>query len=123
MYISDIDSTEKERVEMEGAEGVWIQWLIARKNGAENYAMRLFTVEKGGKIPRHQHPWEHEILFLEGEGIVGAGEEERVDPIQHPAVTGQQRARVFDMERPLEQRLHEIAELSDQLRKELESGE
>ncbi len=77
MYLSDIESTKKEKVEMEGAEGVWIQWLIANKNGAENYAMRLFTLEKGGKIPRHQHPWEHEILFLEGEGIVGAGEDEK----------------------------------------------
>ena len=77
MKVSHINDVEKEKVEMEGAEGVWIQWLIAKKDGAENYAMRLFTIEKGGKIPIHQHPWEHEIFVLEGKGIIGAGEEER----------------------------------------------
>ena len=77
MYLSNIKDVEKEKVEMEGVNGVWIQWLIAGKEGAENYAMRLFTVEPGGAIGRHQHPWEHEIYFLEGKGVVGAGEEER----------------------------------------------
>ncbi len=77
MIVSHINDVEKEKVEMEGAEGVWIQWLVAKKDGAENYAMRRFTLERGGKIPRHQHPWEHEIFVLEGQGIIGAGEEER----------------------------------------------
>ena len=77
MKVSHINDVEKEKVEMEGVEKVWIQWLIAGKDGAENYAMRLFTVEPGGVIGKHQHPWEHEIYFLEGEGIVGAGDEER----------------------------------------------
>lgn len=77
MFASHINEVKKEKVEMEGAEGVWIQWLIAGKEGAKNYAMRLFTLEKGGRIPRHQHPWEHEIFVLEGHGIIGAGEEEK----------------------------------------------
>ena len=77
MIVSHIDDVEKEKVEMEGGSGIWIQWLIASKEGAGNYAMRLFTIEKGGKIPRHQHPWEHEIFVIEGRGIIGAGEEER----------------------------------------------
>ncbi len=77
MYVSNIKHVEKEKVVMEGAEGVWIQWLIARKEGAPNYAMRLFTLEPGGKIPIHSHEWEHEIFFLEGKGMVGAGEDEK----------------------------------------------
>ncbi len=81
MYVSHVDKVKKEKVEMTGIDGeetrgVWIQWLIREEQGAENYAMRLFTVEPGGVIARHQHPWEHEIFVLEGKGIIGAGEEE-----------------------------------------------
>ncbi len=76
MYVSHIDKVEKQKVEMEGAKGAWIQWLIKDTEGAENYAMRLFTLEPGAEIPRHMHPWEHEIFILEGKGVIGAGEEE-----------------------------------------------
>ncbi len=81
MYISHIDDVKKEKVHMVGMDGtetkdVWIQWLIREEQGAENYALRLFTMGPGGIIPKHQHPWEHEIFVLEGEGIIGAGERE-----------------------------------------------
>ncbi len=82
MYVSHIDEVKKEKVEMMGADGstakgTWIQWLISKEQGAENYAMRLFTLEPGGIIPRHQHPWEHEIFVIKGRGVIGAGDEER----------------------------------------------
>ncbi len=82
MYVSSVDDVEKIKVEMKGMDGqvtkgVWIQWLISREQGAENYAMRLFTVEPGGVIPKHQHPWEHEIFVIKGKGIIGAGDEEK----------------------------------------------
>ncbi len=77
MYVSHVDDVEKERVEMDGARGVWIQWLIAGREGAKNYALRLFTIEEGGVIPSHSHPWEHEVFVLEGEGVIGAGSEEK----------------------------------------------
>ncbi|MCD6474369.1 MAG: cupin domain-containing protein [Thermoplasmata archaeon] len=77
MYHNNINNVKKEKVEMEGAVGAWIQWLITKERGAANYAMRLFTIEPDGKIPRHQHPWEHEIFVLEGTGIIGCCEEEK----------------------------------------------
>ncbi len=86
MFVSHIDNVPKEKVEMENPDGertkgVWIQWLIREEQGAENYALRLFTLEPGGVIPRHQHPWEHEIFILEGVGVIGAGNKEvRVKP-------------------------------------------
>ena len=76
VYVSNINKVEKQKVVMEGIRGVWIQWLISKEQGAENYAMRLFTVEPNGVIPKHQHPWEHEIFILEGKGLIGAGDEE-----------------------------------------------
>jgi len=57
-----------ERIETEAVKGVLKQVLIGREDGAENYIMRLLTVSPGGHSPRHQHPWEHEVFILNGEG-------------------------------------------------------
>jgi len=45
--------------------------------GAYNFAMRLFEMEPRGNSPLHQHPHEHEVYILEGEGIATDGEQER----------------------------------------------
>ncbi len=75
MYVSHISKIRKEEVDI--AKNVWVQWLITKEHGAKNFAMRLFTVAPGASIPKHQHPWEHEIFVLKGYGIIGAGNEER----------------------------------------------
>jgi quercetin dioxygenase-like cupin family protein len=52
-----------------------IRWLIAEKEGARNFAMRVIEVKRQGeKIPLHQHPYEHEVFVIEGEGSVLAPE-------------------------------------------------
>ena len=58
----------------EGASKVTIRWLITKKMGAENFAMRLFEMEPSGYSPLHAHSWEHEVFILEGEGQVSDGE-------------------------------------------------
>jgi len=58
-----------EEHEEKGAKNMRIRWLITNKDGAENFAMRLFEVEPNGYTPWHQHDWEHEVFILEGEGI------------------------------------------------------
>lgn len=65
-YHKDIDleiPTEK------GLKDVKVRWLISKKDGAENFAMRLFEIEPGGYTPLHQHDWEHEVFILEGSGV------------------------------------------------------
>lgn len=48
-----------------------IRWLIAAKDGAPNFAMRVIEVtRKGEKIPLHRHDYEHEIFIIEGQGNV-----------------------------------------------------
>ncbi|MCD4651924.1 MAG: cupin, partial [Candidatus Cloacimonetes bacterium] len=49
-----------EDVNVDGADKVKIRWLIAEKDKAANFAMRMFEVEPGGHTPYHQHAWEHE---------------------------------------------------------------
>ena len=53
----------------EGIKDTKIRWVISKKDGAENFAMRVFEIQPGGHTPLHQHDWEHEIFVLEGNGI------------------------------------------------------
>ncbi len=59
---------EAREVKEEGAVGVTIRWLISEKDGAPNFAMRLFEVKPDGYTPYHSHKWEHEVFILEGKG-------------------------------------------------------
>jgi quercetin dioxygenase-like cupin family protein len=52
----------------EGIKDLKVRWLISKKDGAKNFAMRLFEVKPGGFTPLHQHDWEHEVFILEGKG-------------------------------------------------------
>jgi quercetin dioxygenase-like cupin family protein len=56
-----------------GAKNIKVRWLITKEMGAPNFAMRLFEVEPDGYSPLHNHPWEHEVFILEGEGAVFDG--------------------------------------------------
>jgi quercetin dioxygenase-like cupin family protein len=69
----DVEAKEAD----EGALKVNVRWLITREMGAPNFAMRLFEVEPGGHSPFHNHPWEHEVFILEGEGLVVGGKGEK----------------------------------------------
>jgi len=66
-----------EQVEESGAEGVHVRWLISDKDGAENFAMRHFTIAPGGHTPLHSHDWEHEVFVLKGEGVAICGNSEK----------------------------------------------
>jgi len=61
----------------EGASKLKVRWLITKETGAENFAMRLFEMEPRGYSPFHNHPWEHEVFILEGEGTVVGEKQER----------------------------------------------
>jgi quercetin dioxygenase-like cupin family protein len=61
---------EREDVDDPAASGVKVRWLIGREDGAENFAMRRFDVSPGGHTPHHSHDFEHEVLVLEGRGIL-----------------------------------------------------
>lgn len=50
------------------ATGVTVRWVISDKDGAPNFAMRVFEVEPGAESPFHTHPWEHEVFILAGRG-------------------------------------------------------
>ena len=53
-----------------GFRGAYMRCLIAHEEGAQNFYMRLVTIEPGGLICLHQHNYEHEIFVLKGLGYV-----------------------------------------------------
>ncbi|HHH80113.1 MAG TPA: cupin domain-containing protein [Thermoplasmatales archaeon] len=75
MHYTDVKA---EIPDEKGAENISIRWLITKNDGAQNFAMRLFELKKGGCSPWHQHDWEHEVFILEGKGVLVTeeGEEE-----------------------------------------------
>jgi len=78
MKMINAENVERAKVQMDNVEGTYIQWLASRFDGAPNFAMRRFTMEPGGRIGLHDHPWEHEIYILKGRGVA-FNDRERVE--------------------------------------------
>jgi quercetin dioxygenase-like cupin family protein len=82
MKVTASDHVTQQPVEMPGAVGCRVRWLVNRADGAPTFAMRQFEVAPGGYTPKHSHPYEHEVFVLEGQGVVLEGNEE------HPLKAG-----------------------------------
>ena len=76
MKVNHSQTIESKPVEMDGAKGCTVRWLVGQEDGAPNFAMRQFEVAPGGHTPKHSHPYEHEVFVLEGHGVVTEGETE-----------------------------------------------
>lgn len=75
MYVVDYHDREVLEVDLKGSKNVTVRWLIGKRTGALNYAMRLFEIAPGGLVPLHDHDEEHEIFVLNGEAkILGSNE-------------------------------------------------
>jgi quercetin dioxygenase-like cupin family protein len=80
MKVTHTEQVERKAVQMEGASGCQVRWLVGEPDGAPNFAMRQFEVAPGGYTPKHFHPYEHEVFILEGRGEVLDGDTPR--PLQ-----------------------------------------
>ncbi|MCH2129981.1 MAG: cupin domain-containing protein [Pirellulaceae bacterium] len=77
MKVTPADQVEEKIVDMPGAHGCSVRWLVSESDGAPNFAMRQFEVAPGGYTPRHSHPYEHEVYVLQGQGTVLDDDQER----------------------------------------------
>ena len=82
MKVTSYSSVEQNVVDMPGSSGCHVRWLIGKPDEEPNFAMREFQVEPGGHTPRHQHPYEHEVYVVEGQGIIYEGD------VRHPISAG-----------------------------------
>jgi len=53
-----------------GAEKTQVRYLIDERHGSDRFALRLYTVNKGGHTPLDQHPYEHHVYVMSGEGLL-----------------------------------------------------
>ena len=65
-----LDSIEKEKMAMEGAEKVFKQVPISAKDGSPSFCFRVFTIEPGGHTPYHAHDFEHLNYVINGNGFL-----------------------------------------------------
>ncbi len=65
MLSRDYHDVPAERV----ADGITIRWAVGKPEGAPNFALRVIEFAPGAVFARHEHPYEHEIFVVEGEGV------------------------------------------------------
>lgn len=70
MKISHYTEQEPVLIDSDAAKGVAGRVVIGKKDGAENFCMRVFELSEGGFSPCHSHEWEHEIFIHSGDGEV-----------------------------------------------------
>ncbi len=68
MKLAHYTQFEPKRFDSTIARGVTGRVAIGRKDGANNFCMRVFELDPDGFTPRHSHEWEHEIFFHSGKG-------------------------------------------------------
>ncbi|MGV9141906.1 MAG: cupin domain-containing protein [Promethearchaeota archaeon] len=68
MIKKNFNDVKEKVVTKANAEKTTIRWLITKDDGAEKMATRRFKIEPDGKIDLHDHPEEHHIYILHGEG-------------------------------------------------------
>jgi quercetin dioxygenase-like cupin family protein len=82
MKVNNFKQVPAKPVDMEGAHGCTVRWLLGPADETPTFAMREFVVAPGGYTPRHSHDFEHEVFVLSGNGEVFEGDE------KHPLKTG-----------------------------------
>jgi quercetin dioxygenase-like cupin family protein len=65
-----IYSTYREVKPAEEVPGVKMYVVAGPQEGAPNFIMRVFEVKPGTSTPLHNHPWEHEVYIISGNGKV-----------------------------------------------------
>ena len=71
MFVKDLNNINKEKIK--AGINTSVQVLISSEEGP-HFAMRKFTIEPGGSMPKHTNSVEHEQLVLNGRARIGIGD-------------------------------------------------
>lgn len=66
MIIKKANDVPAVAVEMEGVKDVMVRVLFGPNDNAPTFAMRQFELAKAGHTPFHTHPFEHQVVILQG---------------------------------------------------------
>ena len=81
MYKTSIYTNEKKKTPA----GATIQWLLSEEDGAPNFEMRYYEMEKGLRTFGKPHDFEHMSFCLEGRGRL------EIDGVWHDVKAGDAR--------------------------------
>jgi quercetin dioxygenase-like cupin family protein len=70
MKINPYTQAQATHFDSEVAKGIAARVVIGKREGANNFCMRVFEIAPGGHTPKHSHDWEHEMFIHSGEGEV-----------------------------------------------------
>lgn len=70
MKIIKYEDIKPTHFDNETAKGVTGRVVVGKKDGANNFCMRIFEIAPGGNTPKHAHPWEHEMFIHSGQGEI-----------------------------------------------------
>ena len=70
MKVTNLDTIQKVKMNMEGAKDAFKQIPIASADGTPNLSVRVFTIEPAGHTPYHTHPFEHLNYIIQGHGAL-----------------------------------------------------
>jgi quercetin dioxygenase-like cupin family protein len=76
------DGARTRMYQNDGTNQVSETWMIGKKEGAQNFAFRYYQLSPGSHSRKEQHPYDHGILVLQGEGEVLLGDD------SHPVSKG-----------------------------------
>lgn len=81
MKSADYRTVELEKFTGDDSKGAGIRWLVAERDGAKNFTMRMIELEPEGYSPCHSHPYEHEVFVWKGQGVLEMeGRQHKLEP-------------------------------------------
>ena len=78
MYTTSVDKVEEIEMNVKGAHGVRVKYLLHEGVGAKRLQLRLFSIDVGGYTSLEKHHHEHEVLILQGKALVRGGDTETI---------------------------------------------
>lgn len=70
MILKHSEDVPSESIEKPGFKEMKARFLLTEQDGCHRYAMRLMEIGPGGCTSYHCHKEEHEMFFIEGNGVV-----------------------------------------------------
>ncbi len=70
IFLVNTTNVPIEVLDKKGAEKTQVQYLVDDRQGSDRFALRLYIVQKGGHTPLDQHPYEHHVYVMSGEGLL-----------------------------------------------------
>ncbi len=65
-FNSKVDSVPSQAVKIGETKDTFIQWLLTKDHGSQNYALRRFVMKPGGVITCHNHKYVETVFVLQG---------------------------------------------------------